>query len=87
MLSSYTVLAQETVVHVRHPLAGENLLAAVVFAAIGVAVFVIVFWAIVRITPFSVRTEIEEDQNTALAIIIGAVMIGIAIIIAAAIHG
>lgn len=64
-----------------------NLLGAVIFAFIGVAVFLIVFWIIVRVSPFSVRKEIEEDQNTSLAIIIGSVMIGIAIIIAAAIHG
>jgi putative membrane protein len=35
--------------------------------------------------PFSLRKEIEEDQNTALAIIIGSVIIGMSIIIAAAI--
>jgi hypothetical protein len=34
-----------------------------------------------------VRKEIEEDQNTALAVVIGAVIIGIAIVIAAAIQG
>jgi len=32
------------------------------------------------------KKEIEEDQNTALAIIIGAIMIGLAMIISAAIH-
>lgn len=69
------------------PLTGVNLLGAVVFAFIGVLVFLIVFWLIVKLSPFSVRKEIEEDQNTSLAIIIGAVMLGIAIIIAAAIHG
>jgi putative membrane protein len=71
----------------RHPMAVENLLGAVVFAAIGIVVFLVVFWGIVKVSPFSVRKEIEEDQNTSLAIIIGAVMIGIAIIIAAAING
>jgi len=71
----------------RHPMAVENLLGAVVFAAIGVAVFLIVFWVVVKICPFSVRKEIEEDHNTALSMILGAGLIGIAIIIAAAIHG
>ena len=33
------------------------------------------------------RKEIEEDQNTSLAVLIGSVIIGIAIIIAAAVHG
>jgi len=39
----------------------------------------------VKLSPFSVRKEIEEDQNTALAIILGSVLIGLSIIIAAAI--
>ena len=37
--------------------------------------------------PYSVHKEIEEDQNVALGVIIGAMLIGVAIIIAAAIHG
>jgi hypothetical protein len=37
--------------------------------------------------PFSVHKEIEEDQNVALGIIIGAIIIGIALIISAAIQG
>jgi uncharacterized membrane protein YjfL (UPF0719 family) len=44
-------------------------------------------WLANRLAPFSLRKELEEDQNTAVAIIIGAIMIGISIIIAAAIHG
>ena len=36
-------------------------------------------------TPFSVKKEIEDDQNVSLGIIIGAVIIGISIIIAAVI--
>jgi len=56
-----------------------------VYAALGLAVFGIGFWIFNKLTPFSVRKEIEEDQNTALGIIIGAVIIGLSIIIAAAI--
>ncbi|MDH3530597.1 MAG: DUF350 domain-containing protein, partial [Acidobacteriota bacterium] len=37
--------------------------------------------------PFSIRKEIEEDQNTALGIVIGSMLISIAIIIAAATIG
>lgn len=87
MLSLLTTFAADEEVAMRHPLHPEYLLASVVFAAIGVAVFMVVFWLMVKISPFSVRKEIEEDQNTSLAVIMGAVMIGIAIIIAAAIHG
>ncbi|HXG94181.1 MAG TPA: DUF350 domain-containing protein [Blastocatellia bacterium] len=59
----------------------------VVFTLFGLLVFALAFWIIVKAAPFSVRKEIEEDQNTALAILIGAVIIGIALIIAAAVHG
>lgn len=58
-----------------------------IYAALGVIVFGVAFWFVTKITPFSVRKEIEEDQNIALGIIIGAVIIGLAIVIGAAITG
>jgi uncharacterized membrane protein YjfL (UPF0719 family) len=58
-----------------------------VFAVIGVLIFTLAFWIIVKATPFSVRKEIEEDHNVAIAIVIGAVIIGIALVISAAIQG
>jgi uncharacterized membrane protein YjfL (UPF0719 family) len=59
----------------------------VVFVAIGLIVFALAFFIVVLVSPFSVKKEIEEDHNTSLAIIIGAIIIGIAIIIASAING
>ena len=56
-----------------------------VYTAFGLAVFAAAFFLFEKITPFSIRKEIEDDQNVALAIIFGAVIIGLAIIIAAAI--
>jgi uncharacterized membrane protein YjfL (UPF0719 family) len=56
-----------------------------VYVVFGLIIFGIGSWIIDKLTPFKVRKEIEEDQNTALAIIIGAVIIGLAIIIPAAI--
>jgi uncharacterized membrane protein YjfL (UPF0719 family) len=60
---------------------------AVIFVLIGLVVFAIAFFIVVKVSPFSVKKEIEEDQNTALAIIIGAIIIGVALIISAAIQG
>ena len=57
------------------------------FGLMGIVLFGITFFLIVKIAPFSIRKEIEEDQNTSLAILIGSVMIGIALIVAAAVHG
>lgn len=59
----------------------------VIFVAIGLIVFAVAFFIVVLVAPFSVKKEIEEDQNTALAVIIGALIIGIAMIISSAIQG
>ena len=58
-----------------------------IFTAFGLLVFGIAYIIIVKATPFSIRKELEEDQNVALAVVIGAVIIGISLIIAAAIQG
>ena len=58
-----------------------------IFVFIGLVVFGIAYFIIVKVSPFSVKKEIEDDQNTALAIIIGAIIIGVALIISAAIQG
>jgi putative membrane protein len=65
----------------------DALVTSSVFALIGIIVFALAFYLMVKIAPFSVRKEIEVDQNTALAIIMAGVIIGIALIISAAIHG
>lgn len=59
----------------------------VIFVAIGLIVFLVAFLIVVLVAPFSVKKEIEEDHNTSLAIIIGSIIIGIAMIISAAIQG
>ena len=58
-----------------------------IFTAFGLLIFGVAYILIVKASPFSIRKEIEEDHNTALAIVIGAVIIGISLIIAAAIQG
>ena len=65
----------------------EHLLAAVVFALVGITVLGVCFKLMSKLSPFSIKKEIEEDQNVALAVIMGAVIIGMSIIIAAAILG
>lgn len=63
------------------------LITATAFVILGLIVFAIAFLLVVFLSPFSVKKEIEDDQNTALAIIIGSMIIGIAIIIGSAITG
>ena len=66
---------------------GEGIAQSAIFAALGIAVFAIAFLIMVKVAPFSIRKEIEDDQNTSLAIIMGSVIIGISIIIAATVIG
>jgi putative membrane protein len=66
---------------------GGLVLQTLVFALMGIVIFAIAFWIIVKATPFSVRKEIEEDQNVAMAVLIGSIIIAIAIVLAAAIQG
>ena len=71
------------------PLEGllSTLITTLVFVGLGLIIFALAFFVIAMATPFSVRKELEEDQNIALAIVIASVILGSALIIAAAIHG
>lgn len=63
----------------------DTVLSVLGISAVGVLIFAITFGIMVKMSPFSVTKEIEEDQNTSLAILYGSVFIGLAIIISAAI--
>lgn len=63
----------------------EVLVTTLIFVFIGIIFFAVAYGILGRMFP--IKKEIEEDQNIALGIVIGAIMIGIAIIIAAAIQG
>ncbi|MCL4228841.1 MAG: DUF350 domain-containing protein [Myxococcales bacterium] len=66
---------------------GDALVSSAAFAGVGVVVFAAAFWLMTKVAPFSFRKEIEEDQNTALGVIVAGVLIGLALIISAAISG
>lgn len=66
---------------------GEAAVSSAVFAGIGLVVFGIAFWLMNKLAPFPVKKEIEEDQNVALAIIMAGVIIGVSLIISAAVGG
>ena len=51
----------------------------------GLALMLGCWWLIEMFTPFSLRKELEEDQNIAIGILMGAMFIALAIIIAAVI--
>jgi uncharacterized membrane protein YjfL (UPF0719 family) len=64
----------------------ENLLGAVVYSVLGIVILVIAWVIIDKATPRDLWHLIAEEKNTAVATVIGAVLLGIAIIIAAAVH-
>jgi len=64
----------------------SNLLNALAYSALGIVIFVLAFFLVDRFTPYHLWKEIVEDKNVALAILIGAMSIGMCIIIAAAVH-
>ena len=63
----------------------HDLIMTFVYSGIGLLVFTVFFLVIVKISPFPIIKEIEEDQNIALAVLLGSTVIGLSIIIAAAI--
>lgn len=65
----------------------EHLAAAAIFGLVGIFLFLFALWLTVKISPFSLRKELEEDQNVAVGILVGAVFLGIAMIVAAAVQG
>jgi putative membrane protein len=65
----------------------RGVVGSLVYSTIGLVMFAIAFMIINKAVPFSLRKEIEDDQNTALGIVIAAVILGIAMIVSAAVHG
>ena len=66
---------------------GKPLVTTCLFTIVGLLLFGFAFWIIVKMAPFSIRKELEQDQNVAIAVVIASVIIGIAIIVAAGVHG
>lgn len=63
------------------------LLSSLLYAVVGIVVFVIGFYIFDLLTPGSLWDDIRNKQNLAVSHFAGAIAIGFAIIVAAAIHG
>ena len=66
---------------------GKQLVTTLAFTGVGLVVFALAFWLMELIAPFSIRKEIEEDQNNSLAIVMASIILGISGIIMAALLG
>lgn len=65
----------------------KALAASIVYSLLGILILALSFYFFNKLTPGTLRKEILEEHNTALAIIAAAFMLAVAIIISAAIHG
>lgn len=63
-----------------------QLVSALIFSSVGIVMFAAAFAVMKKILPFNLIKELEEDQNIAVGILLASVMIGISIIISAAIR-
>ena len=80
-------LAQTLPDESRTGLLGYHLLAVGLFSVVGIIVLGICLLLIEKLTPYSVTKELVDEHNTALAIVIAAIILGVALIIAASILG
>ena len=62
-----------------------HIVASIVYSLIGIGIFAIAFLLIERIAPFSLRKELAEDDNVAVGIVLGSIVLGLSLIIASAI--
>jgi putative membrane protein len=66
----------------------HNVLSALVFSGIGLVVYTLGFVLLTLLTPqVHIWREINEEKNVAIAIFLGCIALGIAIIISAAVRG
>jgi uncharacterized membrane protein YjfL (UPF0719 family) len=62
-----------------------EVIATVFYVVLGMVMLGISWKAIEWLTPFSLRKEIEDDQNLAIAVLIGSLFISISLLIGAVI--
>ncbi len=65
----------------------KDVIGSVIFSLLGLILFGLAFYVFDRITPGDLWKEILEKQNTAAAIVVAALVIGISIIVGMSIHG
>ncbi|HMX15450.1 MAG TPA: DUF350 domain-containing protein [Rhodocyclaceae bacterium] len=65
----------------------KTLFTSLIYSILGVVVFWVSFIIVDKFTPYDLWGEIVEKRNQPLALVIAAMCLGIAIIVAAAIHG
>ena len=63
-----------------------SILNAALYSFLGIVLFILSFVIVDKITPYHLWDEIVQNKNLALAVLLGAMSIGICMIIASAVH-
>jgi len=63
-----------------------SILNAALYSVLGIVLFVLSFVLVDKMTPYHLWNEIVQNKNLALAVLLGAMSIGICMIIASAVH-
>lgn len=64
----------------------KDVVAALLYSSIGIIIFCVAFCIVDKLTPYDLWRELIEKKNTALALVVAGIALGICLIIAAAIH-
>ena len=65
----------------------EHLAGSIVFSMVGFLLLAIAYFIVEKTAPNVLKRELIDEHNTALAVVIGSLVLGLSIIIASAIHG
>jgi putative membrane protein len=65
----------------------KPILNSILFSLLGIVILLIAYFIIEKLTPENTWKEVTQKNNIAVAIVFGAFIIGISMIISAAIHG
>ncbi|KIT18030.1 DUF350 domain-containing protein [Jannaschia aquimarina] len=64
----------------------SEIVATIFYSFFGLSLLLACWWLVELFTPFSLRKELEEDQNIAIAIVMGAMFVALAVIISSVIR-
>ena len=63
----------------------HGIVGSLIYSALGLIILMLGFWIFDKVTPFSLNDEIAGDNNVAAGVVVAGIMIGLGIIVAAAI--
>lgn len=63
----------------------NTLISTVIYGVLGIVLFFITLWLMERLTPFSIEKKITEENNVALGIVMGSIILALGMIYAAVI--